>query len=74
VFDFAQQEGKGMSGRTCRLLVVGEAPDENLTKGGAARPVVAAARKEGTREIEASQATRGAAEKRKGGNKTRLAN
>lgn len=71
MFDFAQQEGKGMSGRTCRLLVVGEAPDENLTKGGAARPVVAAASKEGTREIEA---TRGAAEKRKGGNTTRLAN
>jgi len=27
-------EGKGTGGRTCRMLVAGEAPDEELAKGG----------------------------------------
>jgi len=41
-FYYAQQEEEGMGGRTCRMLVPGEAPDENLDEGGVARPAVAA--------------------------------
>jgi len=37
-FYYAQQEEEGMGGRTCRMLVPGEAPDENLDEGGVARP------------------------------------
>ena len=32
-FDSAQQEGKGMGAHTCRMLVGGEAPEEELAKG-----------------------------------------
>ena len=31
--DSAQQEGKGMGAHTCRMLVGGEAPEEELAKG-----------------------------------------
>jgi hypothetical protein len=61
VLDFAQQDGKGREGNgrayPCRMLVAGEAPDEELA-GGATRPVAAARKgrprqriREGVREV-----------------------
>ena len=42
--DFARQEGEGMGGHSYRMLDAGEEPDEELAKGGATRPIVAASK------------------------------
>ena len=44
MFDFARQEGEGMVEHSCRMLDAGEEPDEELAKGGATRPIVAASK------------------------------
>ena len=46
---FAQQEGKGRGGHAWWMLVAGEGPDEDLARGGADRPVVAARKGKATR-------------------------
>jgi len=67
---FAQQEGKGRGGHAWWMLVAGEGPDEDLARGGADRPVVAARKgrpreRERERERERGRCTGG--KKIKGG-------
>ena len=61
---FAQQEGKGRGGHAWWMLVAGEGPDEDLARGGADRPVVAA-RKGRPRERERERGGVGAREEKK---------
>jgi len=61
---FAQQEGKGRGGHAWWMLVAGEGPDEDLARGGADRPVVAA-RKGRPRERERERERGGGAREEK---------